>query len=280
MAVLSKAKVIKQFDDTVLSIVHKKNENEIQSFLTENADLIPLTFLLNHGLHFDFIFSKLPVSESLTSDFAYMTKSSVEWVMVFIELEDSNKKIFTNNTKNINFSAEFNNAYDQLLSWRAYLQNNKTEFKNKFKDLMFHMFNNTLNFQFLLVIGRSSELTTNERKNMFAEKNKDGIRVITYDSLKRMYLTNKRDFRNIATKVKNGFRIIKFDEKSYTGMFSYLNKDNLFFDKAIETQLINDGYDIPSWKKGEQLSLNNKQVFKGSFNKSKKDDFITKELKT
>lgn len=277
MPIKSKQKICSEFKNDILTISTKKNENEIQLFLSEHPDLIPTPYLLNHGLHFDFIFSKLAISDSLKSDFAYLTKSSVEWTMVLMELEASNKKIFTENKTNINFSAEFNNAYDQILSWRAFLRDNKAEFKNKLKDIMSLMFSNKLTFQFVLIIGRSSELTTTEKKNLFAEKNTDGIRVMTYDSLTRTYLNNRRDHKNLISKVKNGFELKKYSELSYSSAFAYLNKDNFFFDSEIEKRLIKQGYDIKSWKKGIPLSLNGKLPFKG-FLKTTKEDLMTREI--
>ena len=159
---MTKTEIIKTFKNNILSIKDKKNENEIQSFLEENCDFIPTPYLRNHGLHFNFIFSKLAINEELISDFFYLTKSSIEWVGVLIELEASSKKIFRNNKKDIQFSAEFNNAYDQILSWKAYLQKNHETFKRKFKNIMGHMYDNQLSLKYYLIIGRSDEIDTQE----------------------------------------------------------------------------------------------------------------------
>ena len=73
---MTKREIVSEFEKNILSITGKKNENEIQSFLIDNTDLLPTPLLLNHGLHFDFIFSKLQISDGLISDFAYLTNSS------------------------------------------------------------------------------------------------------------------------------------------------------------------------------------------------------------
>ncbi len=273
---MTKKQVLKDFMDSILSITGKKNENEIQFFLENNPDLIPTPYLLNHGLHFDFIISKLAISDQLKSDFAYLTKSSVEWVAVLMELEASNKRIFNDNDKNINFSAEFNNAYDQILSWRAYLQSHQEEFKNKLIYLLAHMSDNPISFQYILIIGRSSELTTNERKSLFAQKNKDGIRVMTYDSLIRAYLTNKRDYRNIVAKVKNGFELKSYHSETHTVAFANMKKGNFFFDATIKAKLIADGYDIPAWESGLSLGWNRKHPLQPG---KAKEDFMIRKIK-
>lgn len=274
---MQKTLVIKDFEDNILSIKHKKNENEIQTFLLENPDLIPTPYLSNHNLHFNFIFSKLAIYEEYKSDFAYLTKSSVEWEMVLMELEASNKSIFNNNKKNIYFSAEFNNAYDQILSWRAYLNDHKQEFKSKLTYLMSHMANNPMSFKFVLVIGRSDELNTNERINMFAQKNKDGIIVMTYDSLIRAYLSNKRRYRNIISKVKNGFELKSYNSEAPTSAFAHLKPGNFFFDSTIKAKLIADGYDLPSWENGNLLSINGKLPI-SSFTGKVVEDFMINEI--
>ena len=86
---MTKQQLLQQFDKNALSVTGKKNENEIQKFLATNTELIPLPYLLNHQVHFNFIFSKLTISDSLTSDYAYLTKSSAKWVMVLMELWDT-----------------------------------------------------------------------------------------------------------------------------------------------------------------------------------------------
>lgn len=274
---MQKNQVIKDFEDNILSIKHKKNENEIQAFLLENPDLIPTPYLSNHNLHFNFIFSKLTIYDDFKSDFAYLTKSSVEWEMVLMELEASNKSIFNNDKKNIYFSAEFNNAYDQILSWRAYLNEHKEEFKHKLTYLMSHMAINPLSFRFVLVIGRSDELNTNERKNMFAQKNKDGIIVMTYDSLIRAYSSNKRRYRNIISKVKNGYELKSYNSEAPTSAFAYLKPGNFFFDTTIRAKLIADGYDLPSWDNGIPLSINGKLPIT-SFTGTVVEDFMINKI--
>jgi hypothetical protein len=193
-----------------------------------------------------------------------------------MELEASNKKIFTSSNKNIAFSAEFNNAYDQILSWKAYLHDHKEEFKKRFDLLMGHMYKNPFSLKYALVIGRSSELDTQEKIQMFAQKEADDIQILTYDTLIRNYKLNKRYARNLVAKVKNGYDLRDF--VTYTSAFAYLKPGNFFFDATVEAKLIAEGFDIPTWKQGTLLGLNGTQPLK-QFSKVKNDTkYMTEDV--
>lgn len=66
---------------------HGDDENALQDYLEKNPRYIPLQFMLNHGLHLFSIVSKFIISDGLITDFMYITKSSISWNIVFIELE-------------------------------------------------------------------------------------------------------------------------------------------------------------------------------------------------
>ena len=84
-----------------------------------------MPFLLNHYLHMNCVISKFKLGNEFVTDFAYLTKSSDYWEFVLVELEDAKKKIFTNDKENIYFHSEFNHAYDQITSWKAYVNKNR-----------------------------------------------------------------------------------------------------------------------------------------------------------
>ena len=60
------------------------------------------------------------------------------WNLVLIEIEEPKKKTFLKDSEYIKFTAEFNNAYDQVLSWKAYLEedNNTAELRKRVRKLM------------------------------------------------------------------------------------------------------------------------------------------------
>ena len=68
------------------------DENTMQDFLEMHTPFIPTPFMQNHGLHFNSFISKFPVGPWFT-DFAYLTKSTVEWYLVLMEIESPHKKL-------------------------------------------------------------------------------------------------------------------------------------------------------------------------------------------
>lgn len=111
-------KLLEQYFDVIEK--NGNTENQIQEFLEENTIFIPMPFLLNHYLHMNCVISKFKLGNEFVTDFAYLTKSSDYWEFVLVELEDAKKKIFTNDKENIYFHSEFNHAYDQITSWKAF----------------------------------------------------------------------------------------------------------------------------------------------------------------
>lgn len=244
------------------------NEGGIQTVLEKHPELIPMPHLLNHRHHFNLMFKKFPLPNAQETDFLYLTKSSVEWWIVLIEIESSNKKIFTNkHTGNPVFHSEFNNAYDQITSWKAYLEQNQEPMKQAVMPLLINMHQNTISFKYVLVIGRNSELTTQQRKNMFRLKSTNEIRVMTYDSLISSFNNNPLDSKIIAVKTTSGYRIQNLNDAD-TSIFANLQNGNIQFDNIIRNELIAKGYNIPDWETGNLLTVNNKETlssFKTSF---------------
>lgn len=86
-----------------------------------------MPILENHHLHFNCVISKLKIGLEVITDFAYLTKSSDIWRVILIELESPHKRIFKKNAHGYpEFSAEFNNAIDQITYWKVYIEEHKT----------------------------------------------------------------------------------------------------------------------------------------------------------
>ena len=85
---------IEKFKSILESKPAKKTTKEqcIQNYLEKYSDMIPINLVLNHNVLFDFIISKLSINTGYKCDFAYLTKSSDNYRLVLIELEDSDKK--------------------------------------------------------------------------------------------------------------------------------------------------------------------------------------------
>jgi hypothetical protein len=254
---MSKKQLLEKLE-TALSQVGN-NEGALQTVLELHPELIPLPFILNHHHHLNLMFKKFPLPNAQETDFLYLTKSSVEWWVTLMEIESSNKRIFlSRGNGNVLFHSDFNNAYDQILSWKAYIEQNQEPMKQSIMPLLMHMHQNTINYKFVLIIGRNSEIVTQAQKNMFRQKSTNDIRVMTYDSLISFFNYNKIDTKIIGVKSTNAFRILNLND-SDTSMFSHLQSGEVLFGEEIRNQLIAKGYNIPAWEKGELLIVNDKE---------------------
>lgn len=257
-----KQELIKEFLELIDD--EKTNENDIQRYLEEHSEMIPLPILLNHHLNFRSIISKLPLGREYKTDFAYLTKSSTGWNLVLIELESSHKKIFTKDKKNPKLTQAFNNARDQVNNWKAYVQKNYEKVRDSVKNLLqpINMRDNILEVKYVLIIGRSdnAKLSEKERELLQTEK-QAGIEVMTYDSLINHFYLNQSNPKNILTQVQDhGFRMKYFAPEVSNNLLSYLTPDKLIISKEIKEQMKAEGYDIDNWEEGHLLSVNGRSV--------------------
>lgn len=238
-----------------------KDENDVQRFLEDNSEMIPLPFLATHQLHQSAIISKLPIGNGYISDFAYLTKCSDYWYLVLMEIEDPKKEIFLKSSENICFTAKFNNAYDQILSWKAYLEDgdNKENLRKRVKKLMGSspIANIPFYIRYVLIYGRKKEKQDSEKRiRMFNQKNTADIQIKTFDSLISEYESKKELPKMILSPWKeDGFLIKKVPSKEIEmWLLGYLNSDYIKIDSKAREILITQGYHIEKWEAGEYLT--------------------------
>lgn len=237
------------------------DENDIQRFLEKNNELIPLPFLCGHYLHFDAVISKFKLGNEHVTDFAYLTKCSDYWELVLIELEDSKKKLFNQDRENIYFSADFNHAYDQITSWKAYIDENRDSILKKIEKIRVPLGENPIHFKYVLIIGRNQDKQGSEKKTrMFAQKSDADTKVMTYDSVISFcehlpYVVGKL----ILTPWKDqGYRVKVVPENLGTSIFAYVSPEYLKIDEENIEKLKQQDYQIDSWLNGNMLIINDK----------------------
>lgn len=240
---------------------HTNTENDIQIFLEKNTELIPLPFILNHGVHANCIISKFKIHDGLITDFAYLTKSSDFWYLVLVELEDPKKTIFKSTGEQINFHSEFNNAYDQILAWKSYVDDNKQKVVDKLNVLRKPLEYNSVRIKYALVIGRNSQKENQERRTkLFAQKSSDEIRVMTYDSLISSYQNNPfaKEQKLVLSHWREGFQVKSVPNEIDTSIFSFVKSEYLKISNEARKILIDQNYEIDKWYEGEMLTVNSK----------------------
>ncbi len=213
------------------------NEQTYQKYLEDNPEFIPREFIQNHGLHLSTVFRKFPLSSEYIPDFLYVSKSSDDWNVVFIEIEKPSSKYFLNNTTN--FHNDFTKAIEQMNDWRAWISI-PANLESLKQNSLIHflvpsvMQRNPLNIKYLLVHGRRKEYEGNEiRKNKIRSMERDDFKIISFDNL--AVNIEKHEKLYIAKKTKTHIDILS-DEYVDDGIFvwmsptSYRINQNLFND--------------------------------------------------
>ena len=258
-------KLVKTFK-TLLE-AESTSESDVQKFLEKNSELIYTPFLLHHGLLYNSLISKFPLDTALVTDFAYLTKCSDYFVLVFVELEHPQKRIFTNNPKQVTTSAEFNYALSQIQTWKEFLRGNKREVFRRLKPLLKCLPKSPVFIKYLLVIGRRDEIGNHEgRRSRIATLSTDDILVRSYDSLVNAYTYGFETWgmrKNILTLSKSRY-CFKYLHVEPLSIFAYLTPEHLELTIEQKRFLIERGYEIDKWEKGRLLKYNGKTVGWGS----------------
>lgn len=247
-----------EFDDLIAT--PKANENAVQAFLETNTRFMPTPDILNHRVHMNSVIAKFPVGERLT-DYAYLTKSSIEWRLVLVELEDSSKPIFKKSSKNAAFSTEFNDAVAQIDVWRDHVHQHPDRLRDKLRPLMVPapMARHRLSVRYVLVIGRSAEFEHDDARklrlaNYGAERD---LTIMTYDTIRREVAAGHTKPRAVLRANSRGYRL-QSAEAMPTIMFAHMKPAELELSDVAEAALRAEGYDIDAWKRNEPLVFNDK----------------------
>lgn len=247
-------------DFEALISVPERNENAIQAFLEANTTFIPTPDLLGHRLHLNSVIAKFPVGERST-DYAYLTKTSIEWQLVLVELEDSGKRIFKPSSKNLAFTTEFADAVAQIDVWRDYASQHLDRLRDKLRPLMVPppMAHHRLSVRYVLVIGRSEELEHHEARrlrlaNYGAERD---LRIMTYDTLLREVAAGHNKPKAVLRANSRGY-LLQSAEGMPAHMFAYIMPAQLELSGPAEASLRAETYDIDAWKRNEPLNFNEK----------------------
>lgn len=246
------------------------NENAVQAFIERHTAFLPTPNLLNHQLHLQSIISKFPIGDRKT-DFAYLTKSSDRWRIVFVELESPAKTLFKVSPNAAN-SADFNGALAQVQSWREHWDDYKSDVVRRLQPLLVPvpMARNAIQLECLLIIGRAAEKRhSDERRRRLASIAEQGIHVMTYDTLLDNYRAGRGRPKALLTVNQKGYRL-KAVEQLPELMFAYVEPQHLAISRQAEAALRADGYAIDAWRSGSFLSVNGKHALMGT-------DDITRE---
>ena len=216
-----------------------KDENDVQSFMEENTQLIPRVFLLNHGVNLHTVFTKVAIGDAYKSDFMLITKSTAQWRCIHIEIENPIRKPFT---KNGELTSEFTHAMGQINSWKSTLANptQQLAFADKVKKTFAEgLRENPIDHKFVLVFGRRDDLNY-DKKKQWQSLSDDSIKVMTFDSLFENDENRDRKL-HLAKFVDNSVKIVTmngvFDGASFA---AFLNPADFQFKKSDVDKMIEE----------------------------------------
>lgn len=241
-----------------LIAISNANENAIQSFMEAHTAYMPAPNSFSRGLHLQSAIAKFPIGDR-NCDYAYLAKTSNEWELTLVEIEDSSKKIFKASSKNEAFTAEFNDAIAQIEVWRDFVDRHLDQVIDRLRPLLVppQMASNKISVQYLLIIGRTDELEKYERRRHRLSKLRadKGITVFTYDTVARMAKRGESRPKAILRASSRGY-VMQSAEAAPEGMFAYVEPQHLELSPTAEQSLRNDGYDIDAWLDGRMLGFN------------------------
>ena len=237
------------------------NENSIQRFIEQHSRFIPITWILHHDVHLNTIISKFPIGDRV-ADLAYLTKTSINWQLVLIELESSNKTIFKNSGDHCSPTAKFNEALDQINVWQRTWEDDKSSILASLKPLLVPgtMASNPIELKCVLIYGRHNELKHNqERTSKLADlQRRYDTKIITYDTILTQVELGRTEPRALITKNKHGYRL-KSVEGNPGSMFAWIHPEHMQVPKSLVPILKDRGYNIDAWRNNHLLSVNQKQ---------------------
>ena len=243
------------------------SEQSIQNFFEEYSEVFPLPFYIGHHLQWDALISKFPLDTSLVTDFIYVTRTSNHFLVVLVELESANKRIFTPKDRHIAIGPEFSTAHGQVLGWKDYIERNREAVLSRLSRMMTRgHWEGKVEFKYVLLYGREAEFENREdRKKRFNSFSTEEIKFVTYDSVwGRFEQSQTPRRRHILRLVKDKFtfKVLAYPENPETHIFAWLGPDRFQVSSEHKKVLMADGYEIEAWEQGKLLSLNCRKWFR------------------
>lgn len=186
------AEVSNEFEELLNS---KPSEQKIQDFFESNPRYLPNAGFYHNGVRGSVVISKLPLHNDFITDFAYMSENSQTILVVCLEIERPDKKIFR---RDGHFTVDFHQARQQIVDWNYWAQHNRREALKYFGKLSLGTNAQWMDvtLQSILVYGRRSEIDSRKRQERWSAEAAllpKSVQIMTYD---RLLEAMKNDFRH------------------------------------------------------------------------------------
>lgn len=228
-----------------------EKEQTFQTFFEKNPDYLLVTGLLqNHGLHFGAVISQFPIDTGLICDFAFLTKSSVEWRLVLIEIERPYKKIFTK--ARVPQPAEYmTKGLSQIASWQSHLETGLAQVTQRLRPFLRPLGGNPVKVWYVLVAGRDFQDLDDSGKAWVRTQNRSNFKLYSYMTLARSYVSD-RPYERANTLRLDG-QAYRFLNIAYPPMtqLHYCNSNELLLSPSDRMKLLAYKIDAEAWQRGE-----------------------------
>lgn len=162
----------------------------------------------------------------------YLTKSTVRWHCVLVEIEKPHSRFFKDASSD--FHRDFMSALEQINNWRAWfssVDNKKSFLGNSIGFLRSPAMSPTVDIKYVLVHGRRKEIENNSiRLGKVMAQERDDFRIMSYDGLAENLSSRWEAY--IAAKKNDHVQILssKFVGE---GIFSWLEPETIRINEEL-----------------------------------------------
>lgn len=236
-----------------------RNENAFQSYLEQETYHLPTPVLLNHDVLFGSIFSKVHLHHNRRiTDYSYATKSSDEFRLCHVELEDPKKAIFRTAKDVLECHPDFLQALHQVRTWKSQLEETNQDWT--LFEAPFGRWMNELSFSrsYILIYGRSREIDSPQKQRLWHTMQKEtGFIIKTADQAFEAGGQRRNGYLNVLKRVQDRFAF-KHLHVEPIQIFSYLGPLEFSLKKDEISRLEGWGFSMDDWRKGNRLVVNGK----------------------
>ncbi len=243
-----------------------REEQDYQDFLEAHTQFIPRHFVRNHGVHMSLVLRKVKISKDMVADFLILSKSSICWHYILIEIEKPTTPYFE--SRGFNFHLDFSNAIKKIKTWQKWFAEpaNKSQFEAKFKFIKKPISDTPVEIKYVLVTGKQKEFEHSQiRARAIRVVESDDFHVLSYDRLAEDANSNEELY--LGTREDSSVKILS--KKLLTTSFLDLcHVQDLILNRDIKKLIVNH----LNKKQGE---FNHTSVL-DDFGKSRVDKLINK----
>ncbi|ODT78401.1 hypothetical protein ABS71_01925 [bacterium SCN 62-11] len=240
--------------DPLAQLLDSGEEAELryQHFFEENPDYLLIPELMhNHGLHLNAVISQFCIDPALKCDFAFLTKSSMEWRLVLVEIERPYQQIFTK-VRPPQPTEKMTKGLAQISSWKTHMETGLEQVRNRLKPLLQPLGSNPIKVCYVLVIGRDSNDLTDAGRGWLRNQTSPDFKIYSYMSLVRYFLIRgKNSFpANVIRLDKHAFRFLKIGSAPMDHLY-FAQPDELTFTSDDKLKLAGFNIDSDRWERKE-----------------------------